>query len=133
MKLAESDCMVDNINYKADELLEISVRDTGVGIPEDKLEHIFKAFRQADGTTSRKYGGTGLGLTICKKKICELLGGEISISSKLNEGTEFKVILPLNIKQENTNNVEIIKQKEPSAQNISKPLNEKKRLAKTIL
>ncbi|NNL42185.1 MAG: response regulator [Desulfobacterales bacterium] len=57
-------------------LLHAKVRDTGVGIPEDKLSTIFEPFRQADGSTTRKYGGTGLGLTICKK-ISELMEGDV--------------------------------------------------------
>jgi signal transduction histidine kinase/DNA-binding response OmpR family regulator len=74
--------------------IEISVSDTGVGIAEDKLEHIFEAFRQADGTISRKYGGTGLGLTICRQ-LCNLLGGKIKLSSKLDEGSTFTAIIPI--------------------------------------
>ena len=57
-------------------LLHAKIRDTGVGIPKDKLSTIFEPFRQADGSTTRKYGGTGLGLTICKK-ISELMEGDV--------------------------------------------------------
>lgn len=68
--------------------LHFEVRDTGIGIPEDKLLRLFKPFSQVDSSTTRKYGGTGLGLVICKHLV-ELLGGEIDVKSKYGEGTAF--------------------------------------------
>ncbi len=78
------------INTKENGQIEIQfeVRDTGIGIPEDKMERLFKAFSQVDSSTSRKYGGTGLGLIICEK-IIGLMGGVINVTSKVNEGTTF--------------------------------------------
>jgi len=79
---------------KNKDLLKISVSDTGIGIPEDKLDLIFESFSQANITTHRKYGGTGLGLTI-SKKIIEQLGGKIEVKSKIGQGTTFIVYIPL--------------------------------------
>lgn len=79
--------------------LFIFVTDTGIGIPDEKLENIFQSFEQAASETSRKYGGTGLGLAITKQ-LCEMMGGVIVVSSELGKGTTFKVSLPVDVGQE---------------------------------
>jgi signal transduction histidine kinase/CheY-like chemotaxis protein len=69
-------------------VLQFEVRDTGIGIPADKMKRLFKAFSQVDSSTSRKYGGTGLGLVICEK-IINLMGGKITVHSEEHKGTSF--------------------------------------------
>jgi signal transduction histidine kinase len=69
-------------------LLEFTVSDSGIGIPQNKIQSLFEAFTQVDSSTTRKYGGTGLGLQITKRLI-ELMGGEIRVESQLNEGSTF--------------------------------------------
>jgi signal transduction histidine kinase/CheY-like chemotaxis protein/HAMP domain-containing protein len=84
-----------NVNVcKEDNHFEILVRDTGIGIAEEQLPFIFDEFRQADGSTSRRFGGTGLGLALARK-YAMMLGGSINVQSGLNKGSEFKLILPL--------------------------------------
>jgi signal transduction histidine kinase/ligand-binding sensor domain-containing protein/CheY-like chemotaxis protein len=76
--------------------LRFSVRDTGIGIPPEKQEEVFKAFTQADGSITRKYGGTGLGLTISSKLI-HLMGGRIRLKSKPGAGTVFDIVVPYRV------------------------------------
>jgi len=68
--------------------LQVLVKDSGMGIPADKQQSIFEAFNQADSSTTRRYGGTGLGLTICAKLV-HLMGGDINVRSTVGEGSEF--------------------------------------------
>ncbi|TGK59212.1 PAS domain S-box protein [Leptospira wolffii] len=76
------------------ENLHFYVKDTGIGIHSDRLEKIFEPFTQADVSTTRRFGGTGLGTTICKQ-LTELMGGKIWAESVLGEGSTFHVLLPL--------------------------------------
>jgi CheY-like chemotaxis protein len=84
--------MVEEAEGRA--LLRFEVRDTGIGIPDEVQQSIFDAFSQADGSISREFGGTGLGLTI-SKQLVELMGGEIGLESEPGKGALFWVLLSL--------------------------------------
>lgn len=90
IKLAIKSFNVDEHHSKLD--LELSVEDSGIGIPNAELEKIFEEFEQKEGQDSRKFGGTGLGLAI-SKRLCEMMGGHISVKSQEQKGTTFTVHL----------------------------------------
>jgi CheY-like chemotaxis protein len=76
--------------------IDLSVRDTGIGIPKEKLRKVFDSFTQADSSTTRKYGGTGLGLTI-SKSLAELMDGNLKVESEAGKGSTFTLHLPIEI------------------------------------
>jgi len=75
-------------------LARVSVSDTGIGIPKDRMDEIFEPFHQLDGSSTRKYGGTGLGLALARK-IIEAHGSLILISSAVDKGSKFEFLLKL--------------------------------------
>jgi signal transduction histidine kinase/CheY-like chemotaxis protein len=81
--------------------LHFAIKDTGVGIPADKLQEIFEPFSQADGSTARKYGGTGLGLSICTKLV-EMMNGRIWVESEEGKGATFHFTVSLGIQEKST-------------------------------
>ncbi len=91
--LIDVECLSENAKV-AD--IRVAVQDTGIGIPEEQLPHLFQKFTQADASTSRKYGGTGLGLAI-SKQLAELMGGSIGAESEPRVGSTFWFSLPLRL------------------------------------
>ncbi|MFM0517016.1 MULTISPECIES: response regulator [Caballeronia] len=97
-KFTERGSVTVAVERAGDNALRFDVRDTGIGIAREKQDMIFQAFQQADGTTSRKYGGSGLGLSI-SREFSRLLGGSVSVSSELGHGSVFSVRLPIAVRE----------------------------------
>ncbi|NJR62022.1 MAG: response regulator [Cyanobacteria bacterium CRU_2_1] len=90
----ESDRM--KANHQASPVIQFQVSDTGIGMTPEQLGRLFQAFSQADASTTRKYGGTGLGLTI-SRRLCQMMGGDILVQSEYGKGTTFTVTLPVEV------------------------------------
>ncbi|HNG91535.1 MAG TPA: response regulator, partial [Acidobacteriota bacterium] len=87
-------------------LLRVAVKDTGIGVPAEKMDRLFQSFSQADTSTTRRFGGTGLGLVICKQLI-EKMGGHLEVESQLDQGSTFSFSLPVTISHELTPDHEV--------------------------
>jgi PAS domain S-box-containing protein len=83
-------------SLEAGDTVRIDVIDTGIGIPEDKLGRVFEEFGQADESTTREYGGTGLGLPI-SRKFCQMMGGDITVKSERGVGSTFSILIPAQV------------------------------------
>ncbi|MCQ4294229.1 response regulator [Pseudomonas stutzeri] len=92
-KFTEKGSVTLRVEPRGDDLLAFAVRDTGIGIAHEQQAVIFEAFRQADGTTNRRYGGTGLGLSI-SRELANLLGGQIEVQSTPGAGSTFTLVVP---------------------------------------
>jgi signal transduction histidine kinase/DNA-binding response OmpR family regulator len=82
--------------------VRMAVSDSGIGIPPEKIDHVFEEFSQADETTTRDYGGTGLGLPI-SRRFCQMMGGDITVESTVGKGSTFIIRLPVDVKQDMEN------------------------------
>jgi signal transduction histidine kinase len=80
-----------------DEWITFEVRDTGIGMTQEQISKLFQAFMQADASTTRNYGGTGLGLVITKQ-FCQMMGGRIEVKSEFGHGSTFTIHLPTVVK-----------------------------------
>ncbi|QLF93130.1 response regulator [Pseudomonas sp. ABC1] len=94
-KFTEKGFVSLRVERRDDGMLAFCVRDSGIGIAEDEQQAVFEAFRQADGTTNRRYGGTGLGLSI-SRELSQLLGGSLDVQSEPGVGSTFTLLLPEN-------------------------------------
>lgn len=97
IKFTEKGHVKLEVDYQDDSLV-VSVADSGIGIPAHAREYIFDEFRQVDQSSKRRYGGTGLGLTIVQR-LARAMGGQVTLQSEINEGTTFTVTLPLSTEQ----------------------------------
>lgn len=121
IKFTDNGGIYISVKSPRENTLEVAIRDTGIGISEESQKKLFNAFTQADSSMTRKYGGTGLGLTICKKLI-ELMGGEIIVTSVVGEGSTFSFTIP--VKAIDSMPKELIDQYEvqPSRLGVDKPM-----------
>ncbi len=94
IKFTDEGTVTMRANIQSDNFIEIAIKDTGIGIPDDKLEIVFDRFRQVDSSNNRRYQGTGMGLAI-SKQLTELHGGQMWLESKFGQGTTFFFTMPI--------------------------------------
>jgi signal transduction histidine kinase len=85
---------VVNLPVDTAEQVVFEVTDTGIGLSQTQIENLFEEFYQADSSTTRRFGGTGLGLTITRQ-LCRLMGGDVMVESQLGHGSTFTICLPV--------------------------------------
>lgn len=108
IKFTQQGGITIDVTYLADDnQLQIAVTDTGIGMSEHEIEHIFKPFSQADESTSRRFGGTGLGLCI-SKQLAQKLGGDVSVSSEKGNGSQFITRIDVHIDPNNLDMIDAI-------------------------
>ena len=88
---------VSNNSHNQQSWIYFRVSDSGIGMSSEQVQKLFQAFTQADNSTTRKYGGTGLGLVITQK-FCQMMGGDIQVESQLGQGSSFTIKLPAQVK-----------------------------------
>ncbi len=129
LKFTEKGAVQVRIYTSSKDHIAFEVSDSGIGIPKEQQAIIFEAFRQADGTTNRKYGGTGLGLSI-SRDLARLLGGTIDVKSSTSHGSRFTLVLPTTYNEESIAGViahqDPIKVTLPLPEKKNRPLIEKK-------
>ena len=111
--------------------LRFAISDTGISIPADRLDHIFGRFTQVDSGDNRKYGGAGLGLSICKQLV-QLMQGSIQVASEVGKGSTFTVVLPFTVATADTDTAASIDQNDP-AKSHAAPTNKASHTAPTVL
>ncbi len=122
-----------DIGYNRDnDMLDITVKDTGIGMSEGELENLFKPFTQADISISKKYGGTGLGLLI-SKRLAELMGGNISVESIKGLGSQFCCQVRANIDPANSNFIETLLPKDLEINEYERPIQDLQLKGKVLL
>lgn len=102
VKFTDHGVVTISVKYESREGIEgvdIDVIDSGIGISKEAIEGIFEPFQQADASTTRKYGGTGLGLSLCRR-FCEMMGGKIRVESEVGKGAKFSIWLPQTVGEE---------------------------------
>ncbi|MEM9274283.1 MAG: response regulator [Cyanobacteria bacterium P01_F01_bin.143] len=104
--------ILNRYRHQGEDWINFQVSDTGIGMTKEQISRLFKAFTQADASTTRKYGGTGLGLTITQK-FCQMMGGDISVESEINQGTTFTIKLPIQVQK--TTTVEVVANSDQSS------------------